>query len=73
MIDTNLLLIFFIILLILVITLLLLYIRRKDDSRALLRVKQTAPTVFCSFAVWRFLSFVNNSPVFAHFRFLWQG
>lgn len=47
--------------------------KRKDDSRALLRVKQTAPTVFCSFAVWRFLSFVNNSPVFAHFRFLWQG
>ena len=26
----------------------------------------------CAFAIWRFLSYVNNSPFFTPYRFLWQ-
>lgn len=34
--------------------------------------KELATPVFCSFAIWRFLSMVNNSSRFYNFRFLWQ-
>lgn len=42
------------------------------DINTELMVKSTAPLVFCGFAVWRFLSMVNNSAAFINFRFLWQ-
>lgn len=37
-----------------------------------LAVKSAAPLVFCGFAVWRFLSYVNESQVFNGFQLLWQ-
>ena len=31
-----------------------------------------ATLIICAFAIWRFLSYVNNSPVFNQYRFMWQ-
>ena len=42
------------------------------DINTELMIKNTAPLAFCGFAVWRFLSMVNNSPNFMNIRFLWQ-
>lgn len=42
------------------------------DLNTELMVKNVAPLVFCGFAVWRFLSYVNNSSAFMNFRFIWQ-
>ena len=35
-------------------------------------VKSVAPWLFCGFAIWRFLTTMNNSPLYNSFRFLWQ-
>ena len=35
-------------------------------------VKSFAPWLFCGFAIWRFLTTMNNSPLYNSFRFLWQ-
>ncbi len=35
-------------------------------------IKNFAPALFCVFAIWRFLSYVNNSPLYSEFRFIWQ-
>ena len=35
-------------------------------------VKSVAPWLFCGFAIWRFMTYMNNSPVYNTFRFLWQ-
>lgn len=37
-----------------------------------LSVKTFAPWVFCGFAIWRFLSYVNSSPAYSGFQFIWQ-
>lgn len=42
------------------------------DISTELMVKSTAPLVFCGFAIWRFISFVNESPIFNGYQFLWQ-
>ncbi len=42
------------------------------DINTELAVKKFAPLVFCGFAVWRFLSYVNNSAAFANIGFIWQ-
>lgn len=34
--------------------------------------KSVMPVLICGFAIWRFLSFVNNSPLFLSYKFLWQ-
>ena len=36
------------------------------------QIKEIAPLLICAFAIWRFLSFVNNSGVYNPFRFIWQ-
>lgn len=42
------------------------------DINTELAVKSAAPLVFCSFAVWRFLSYVNEAMAFMDIRLLWQ-
>lgn len=42
------------------------------DINTELMVKNVAPLVFSAFAVWRFLSYVNNSSNFMFIRFIWQ-
>ena len=42
------------------------------DPGTELLVKELATPAFCAFAIWRFLSMVNNSPYYSGFRFLWQ-
>ena len=42
------------------------------DINTELLVKKAAPLVFCGFAVWRFLSYVNDSQFFNGIRLLWQ-
>ena len=42
------------------------------DIHTELSVKILAPWLFCAFSVWRFLSYVSNSPVFNTYKFLWQ-
>ncbi len=37
-----------------------------------LSIKTFAPWVFCGFAIWRFLSYVNSSPAYSGFQFIWQ-
>ena len=37
-----------------------------------LMIKELATPLFCAFAIWRFLSTVNNSPYYNGFRFIWQ-
>lgn len=37
-----------------------------------IKIKSVAPWLFCAFAVWRFLSTVNNSPIFMTYDFLWK-
>lgn len=48
----------------------------KPRSRAALirdeRIIAAVPLLICAFAIWRFLSFVNNSSVYMPYRFLWQ-
>lgn len=36
------------------------------------RIVAAAPLVICAFAIWRFLSFMNNSSVYMPYRFIWQ-
>lgn len=42
------------------------------DINTELMIKNTAPLVFCVFAVWRFISYLNESQVFNGIRLLWQ-
>lgn len=37
-----------------------------------LTVKTFAPWVFCAFSIWRFLSTVNYSAIYAGYKLLWQ-
>lgn len=36
------------------------------------RIMDVIPLVICIVAVWRFLSTVNNSPIYTPYRFFWQ-
>lgn len=37
------------------------------------QIKELAPLVICAFAIWRFLTMVNNSTVYMPYRFFWQA
>lgn len=46
----------------------------RKDSIAVIdrRILDLVPRLICIFAIWRFLSFVNNSGVYNPYRFIWQ-
>lgn len=46
--------------------------RRLLDRQTELLAKEVATPLFCAFAIWRFLSTVNNAYGFRNFRFIWQ-
>ena len=45
---------------------------RLLDMRTEMLIKNLAPVLFCAFAIWRFLSYIYNAPLYAGFRFIWQ-
>ena len=48
----------------------------KTEARAVVlrneRIMDAVPLLICAFAIWRFLSTVNNSPIYMPYRFFWQ-
>lgn len=46
--------------------------RHALDLSTELLIKNLGTPAFCAFAIWRFLSMVNNSRHFAGIRFIWQ-